>query len=43
MIKELTKLKLNQKKFFDKKFYRLQYFEYLHKRNVVDKSLRLII
>jgi nucleoside-diphosphate-sugar epimerase len=43
MIKELTNLKLNKKKFNNKKFYRLQYFEYLHKRNVVDHSLKLIV
>jgi nucleoside-diphosphate-sugar epimerase len=43
MIKELTKLKLNKKIFYNKKFYRLQYFEYLHKRKLVDNSLKWII
>jgi nucleoside-diphosphate-sugar epimerase len=43
MIKELIKLKLNKKIFYNKKFYRLQYFEYLHKRKLVDNSLKWII
>lgn len=43
MIKELTKLKLNKKILYNKKFYRLQYFEYLHKRKLVDNSLKWII
>ena len=42
MIKELIKLKLNKKIFYNKKFYRLQYFEYLHKRKLVDNSLKWI-
>jgi len=33
MIKELKELKLNKKIFYNKKFYRLQYLEYLHKKN----------
>ena len=43
MIKELIKLKLNKKIFYNKKFYRLQYFEYLYKRKLVDNSLKWII
>lgn len=42
MIKELMKLKLNKKIFFNKKFYRLQYFEYLHKKKLIDNSLKWI-
>jgi nucleoside-diphosphate-sugar epimerase len=42
-IKELTKLKFNKKIFYNKKFYRLQYFEYLYKRKLVDNSLKWII
>jgi len=43
MIKELITHKLNKKIFYNKKFYRLQYFEYLHKRKLVDNSLKWII
>jgi len=43
MIKELIILKLNKKILYNKKFYRLQYFEYLHKRKLVDNSLKWII
>jgi nucleoside-diphosphate-sugar epimerase len=43
MIKELIILKLNKKIFYNKKFYRLQYFEYLHKKKLVDNSLKWII
>ena len=43
MIKELSKHNLSKKIFYNKKFYRLQYFEYLHKRKLVDNSLKWII
>jgi len=43
MVKELTKFKFNKKIFYNKKFYRLQYFEYLYKRKLVDNSLKWII
>jgi nucleoside-diphosphate-sugar epimerase len=43
MIKELSKHNLSKKIFYNKKFYRLQYFEYLHKRKLVDSSLKWII
>ena len=35
--------KFNKKIFCNKKFYRLQYFEYLYKRKLVDNSLKWII
>ena len=40
MIKDLKKIKLNKKNFFNKKFYRLQYLEYLHKKKLIDNSLK---
>lgn len=40
MIKELKKYKLNKKIFYNKKFYRLQYLEYLYKKNLIDNSLK---
>jgi len=40
IIKELTTLKLNKKIFYNKKFYRLQYLEYLHKKKLIDNSLK---
>jgi nucleoside-diphosphate-sugar epimerase len=43
MIKKLTKHNLSKKIFYNKKFYRLQYFEYLHKKKIVDNSLKWII
>lgn len=42
-IRELIKFKLNRKVFYNKKFYRLQYFEYLHKKKLIDNSLKWII
>ena len=43
MVKELKKLKLNKKIFYNEKFYRLQYFEYLYKKRLINKSLKWII
>ena len=43
MIKELSKNNLSKKIFYNKKFYRLQYFEYLYKRKLIDNSLKWII
>jgi len=43
MIKELSKHNLSKKIFYNKKFYRLQYFEYLYKRKLIDNSLKWII
>ena len=40
MIKELKELKLNKKIFYNKKFYRLQYLEYLYKKKLVDDFLK---
>jgi len=39
MIKELKKNNLNKKIFCYKKFYRLQYLEYLHKKKLINNSL----
>jgi nucleoside-diphosphate-sugar epimerase len=40
MIKDLKIFRLNKKIFYNKKFYRLQYLEYLHKKKLVDNSLK---
>ena len=40
MIKDLKKIKLNEKNFFNKKFYRLQYLEYLYQQKKINSSLK---
>jgi nucleoside-diphosphate-sugar epimerase len=40
MIKDLKKIKLNKKNFFNKKFYRLQYLEYLYQQKKINSSLK---
>jgi nucleoside-diphosphate-sugar epimerase len=40
MLEELKKTKLNKKIFNNKKFYRLQYLEYMYKKKLLDKSLK---
>lgn len=43
MIKEFNKLKLNKKNFYNKKFYRLQYLEYLHHKKKINKHIQWTI
>ncbi len=40
MINDLTKIKFNKKMFKSRSFYRLQYLESLHKKNLIDNNLK---
>ena len=42
LVSDLKRLKLNKKKFYSVKFYRLQYLQELYKKNKVDKNLNFI-